>query len=1669
MENVMRQGSSQSKNCRSVRMLRRSVLVAALITALSACDNSDVKTTTTADPAAVATQKKALSDTDLAQMAKQSQGKALTLLDASELQLDGAAALVLTFSIPLDPKQKFADSVHLVDTEKGKIDGAWELSDNLRELRLRHLEPKRKLLLTIDPSLVALNGATLGKETQQKIATKDIQPSVGFASRGSLLPGKVAAGLPVMALNVNSVDVNFYRIKPTSLPAFLSEWGYGQSVESWRSDELLKMADLVYSGRFDLNPQRNTREKLQLPLNDIKPLQESGVYLAVMQQAGRYSYSNPATLLTLSDIGVSLHSYHERMDVFTQALAGGGAMSDVALQVLDEKGRVLTEGKTDAQGHAQLSKSPKAKLLLANQNGQTSIIDLTQPALDLSEFDIGGPEGFSKQLFAFGPRDLYRPGETVIVNALLRDADGQPLPEQPIKVDVLRPDDSVASSFVWKPENGLYQYRYALPENAATGKWSLRFNLGDNQPRYYAINVEDFMPERMALEIKPESASPIEMQQSASFNVSGRYLYGAPAAMNRLQGQLYLRPLREAVTELPGYSFGSATEENLKRSLDEVDTSLDEQGTASIETESQWADVKSPVRLIFQASLLESGGRPVTRRSEQDIWPAKQLSAIRPLFGQQDIYDYQTNSYRQQPMVDENSDAAFDVIYADPQGKRLAKQGLKATLIQERRDYYWQWSEGAGWQSQYDQKDLPVGEQTLNIAADGSAKVSFPVEWGSYRLEVKDPTNGLINSVRFWAGYRWQDNTDGTGAVRPDQVKLKLDKPNYQPGEKVKVTINAPTAGKGYLMLESGEGPLWWQEIDVPEAGTTVEVPLNQEWRRHDLYFNALVVRPGEKDKQVTPKRAVGLLHIPLNEDARKLNVTLTAQEKIRPNQTVPVQVSVAGAGGEKQKEVTVLLSAVDTGVLSITDFKTPDPYDAFLGRKRYGADQYDVYGQLIEGSGRLATLRFGGDGEDEDALSRGGKKPPTEVNIVAQQLQRITLDENGNGTIQLPVPDFNGELRLMAQAWNGQNFGSAERKMTVAAPVIAELQTPRFLAGGDSSQLALDVTNLSGHPQTLGVALTASGLISLSGDNTQTVELENGQRKTITIPVSAKNGFGDGNVAIRIVGMQLPGEQVSDYEHSWKIGVRPAFPAQTRHLASIIKPGENWHVDAEQLSGLVAPEASLLLTSRPPLNIARYVRALYAYPYGCLEQTTSGLFPSLYTNQQQLVQLGIKTSTDDVRRQNIETGITRLLGMQRYNGSFALWSSDGPEEYWLTAYVTDFLHRARERGFAVQDDGLKQADAALLRYLQDRNQIDVNSSARPDATRFAVQAYAGLVLAQQKQAPLGALRQLYERRAQAESGLPLIQLGIALKLMGDTPRSEEVLKQGLALQRSATNYWLEDYGSPVRDDAMILALMEEFNLDPKMQEQRLLSLSDRLTTEEYLSTQEQNAVFMAGKGFIGQPESEWKGVISSAKGVDLAYGEQAQVKSYDESWLVNGLVINNQGESTLYPRFDVVGYPNSAPQPMSNILNIKRDFLGLDGKPVDLAQLKSGQLILVHLDVWASEHVPDALVVDLLPAGVELENQNLNDASASLDDAATEVTSLLDASRQTTLKHQEFRDDRYVAAVDIQSGQHTTLLYLARAVTPGKYQLPAPQVESMYIPQWRAIGETPATVTIGQ
>jgi len=767
---------------------------------------------------------------DTAALAKRYASQALNVLDISEIQLDGASTLSVTFSVPLGPEQKLAERLHLVDSKSGTVDGAWELSDNLMTVYLRHLEPKRELIFTADASLKGIAGQSLNQEYSAKLETQDIKPIIGFASRGSLLPTRLAEGLPVITLNVDKVNVEFFRVKPEGLPKFLAEWGNSSSLDSWSTRKLMPLADLVYGGRFELNPKRNTRENLLLPISAIKPLQEPGVYLAVMREAGDYSrYSTPATVFSLSDIGLSAHRYQGQLAVLTQALDGGEPLAAIELELLSRDGQLLQSGKTDKAGYALLPLVDKADVLLARQGNQSSILPLKRAALDLSEFKVDGQNAHSLQLFVFGPRDLYRPGETALLNALLRDADGKPVSAQPINLEVKKPDGQTARTLVLNSsEDGFYQYALPIAADAPTGRWQLIFDLGSRTQSIVELMVEDFLPERLALSLSA-SKQPLSTKDSAKIEVEGRYLYGAPAAGNRLSGQAFLRPLREAVSALPGYQFGNITEKN-SQDFDLDEQALNAEGKALISIPSDWENARSPLTLMVQASLQESGGRPITRRVVQPIWPAEQLPGLRPLFDGKEI--------------DEDSLAEFELVMADSQGNKLAAENLKVRWIYERRDYYWRYSEQSGWGYDYNEKPIQLSEQSVQIAEGNTSKISFPVEWGSYRVEVEDPKTGVISSARFWAGYRWQDNRDG--AVRPDQVKLALDKPAYQAGDIAKVTITPPAAGRGWLLLESSEGPLWWQAIDIPEGGKTLELPVSADWARHDLYLSALVIRPGE-------------------------------------------------------------------------------------------------------------------------------------------------------------------------------------------------------------------------------------------------------------------------------------------------------------------------------------------------------------------------------------------------------------------------------------------------------------------------------------------------------------------------------------------------------------------------------------------------------------------------------------------------------------------------------------------------------------------------------------------------------------------------------------------------------------------------------------------------------
>lgn len=1696
--------------------LVKHLVVFSLLLALAGCDNKDAEQNTRAEQAETQSETKVIDnnttadisnpsdDNDIVQdessklafnptpeLVEKYHGKELTVIDSSEVIIDGSSTLVITFSVPLNPKLNFSNLLRLVDRQTGNVDGAWELSDNGLELRHRYLEPNRQLDLTIDKMLAGINGSNLGWVYQTNIKTQDRKPMVGFASSGYLLPSKSMSGLPVVTLNVDKVDVNFFRIKPEKLSDFIAGYGFIKQLSSWDSKDFQQFADLVYTSRFDLNPKRNSQETVLLNLSSISPLQQEGAYFAVMSKAGSYDYSNPASLFFVSNIGVSVRDYHYGyLTIMTHALDDGKPLSDIDVSVLCRKGeRDSNKGcrtistKTDENGYADvmLPDDMEYALLTASDGKQISLVDLEHGALNLSEYNLTGSPFYQKQLFAFGSRDLYRPKETVYFNALLRDTDGQPFPAQPIVVDVMSPDNLVVDNFTVKENedsSGLYQWKYVIPASAATGKWAFRFHVGNIDYHYAYFNVEEFLPERMGMEITTASTNPIQFDKHINFDVKGWYLYGAPAAGNTLDGHIYLKKV-DSIPQLADYNIGDVTNSNKVSQLDNVETTLDKNGNAQVVVDtSNWGKLSSPVNVVLQASLLDSGGRPVTRYASQAIWPSVQMPAVRALFSQLPYYDWSTDRYEKSPTVDKGDNAEFEVAYVDVEGNKLATKNLKARIVRERRNYYWSWSSDSGWHQEYNSSEFVVQEQPLSIAENGIAKVSYQTnDYGFYRIEVVDTKSNVISSIRFRSGYNWEDNTNGTNSVRPDQVKLSLDKTAYAVGDTAKIHVQAPVAGSGYISLETNDGILWKKNITIDDNGLDVDIPI-ENWERHDIYINAMIIRPSTDATVQTIKRAIGLLYLPIDTSDRQLNVNIEAPKKTEPEKTIPIKIKLDKKSIQKDRKVTVLVSAVDSGVLNITNFVTPDPYSAFLGRKRYNVDIYDVYGKLIEGKGRNVNVSFGGDAML--GASANGKKPSNDVNIVAQQLQTIKLNDDGEGVVELDLPDFNGELRIMAQAWDDTRFGKAEQTMLVASPVVAELSTPRFLSGGDQATLALDLNNLTEKTQTMQIEVSTDGLVHQDSSKVTTLTLNSKQRQIIQVPIMADYGYGKGSVTINVKGILL--EDGSEYQikRSWNIGVRPGYSATTQYYSMAINGGESWSLPEGSLVDMIdnTVEGKLIVSNQPPLNIAQYIKELFAYPYGCLEQTVSGLMPSLYANQEQLSALGIKTESDDKRREKVQLGISRILSMQRNNGSFGLWSKDSAEEYWLTVYATDFLIQASERGYNVNNKALDAAITRISQYTYDANAFNglqsyYDNSQASNYTQFATKAYALAVLARQNKITVpmrNEINRMYQQITESDfkvlSPLPVAQLALSAKLAGFDNIYNNLMPRVFTTSYDNRYSWLGEYGSAIRDNALVLSLLVENNLSVDKQADYLIQLSDLLNDTRYFSTQELNALFVAGWSLEQHKSSHKFNVVLNEQSNEV---DSTLSRSFDFANLANRLTISNpENAQPLYIKFTVSGYGKKAPAPTSdeNVLTINRSYYDLKGNKIQPHHLKVGDLVVVLLDVRAhKEVVHDALIVDFLPAGLELENQNLTNSSVSLQ-AIPEIANLLKDEDSNDIKYQEFRDDRYVAAVDINhyvsdGTYRSQVAYLARAVTAGNYMIPYPYVESMYRPDRFAIGQS--------
>jgi len=1583
------------------------------------------------------------------------QGANFEVASVKESLYENAPAIAISFTAPLSAERI---REHHAVLEGGGSDH-WIISDDHTKLIFPFVLPETQYTVLVSSEIRDVNGKKLSDSLSRTIRTKALKPGVHFTSSAHILSSSSPKKLPVTTLNVDEVNIDFFAMESLKLPGLMDDLSRNGSHSYTYVDQVKDHGKMVYSGRFELKPRKNQRTEYNIDLDAIEELKPPGVYVAVMAVPGSYEYSYQYAYFMQTDIGMHIRKYGKNFDVYTQDIVSGQPLKSVKIDVIDDKGRVVDSGVSDENGRTGFPIQKGACLVLASQGDQVSFLRLNHDALDLSGLKNAVTTHSEYQIYAWGPRDLYRPGEEIKVNMLVRNYDGQLPPNLPLAYTLYKPDGSkVSSDQIQSSGTGFYTFKYQSSAGT-TGDFHLKLSFAGTNSSSYYFKVEEFMPERLDLQLfdgpgfgKRLITAPDEIKVPVQSN----YLYGAPASGNRVDGFVFASVDLHPFEKMPTFYFGDSHEKIENQRVEFGEINLSEEGKGDLSMANLWSKTGSPLKLNISASVYETGGRPVTRHTWLTMLSQDRYIGLEPQF---------------KGNPDSNSTVDVKVVYFNSQGEWMANKRVDLTLIRQDRNWYWRNDYSRGWHWAWDETPVVVFSKNVLLDDLGSALVSLPLTWGDYRVEVRD--KDILTAHEFQTSWSWWGNSSDSGGQKPDRISLGFEQSAYKPGDLVTLRINPPQDGLALITVESSEKVLFTKYMDVKSQGTVVDIPTDKSWDRHDIYTSVMVIRPGDLVKTPVPTRSFGMVHLPLKRENTSLTVELTAPEKVKPNQKVQARVKVS-ADYPLTPATKIVVALVDVGILNITRFKTPDAGAYFFGPRRYNLELMDNYGQIIDNLGPInARQRFGGGFRESDAeLARGGNKPKSEVLMVSFFSDPLALDENGVANIAFDLPDFNGELRWMVLAFGGGQFGKTDADTRVADDVVTQIALPRFLARGDKSTMALDIRNMSGRDLTLNLDLAIDGALAPFSQGRQ-VSLKDGEKATPGFPLEAVKGFGQGEIRLHLYNQ----DREIDINRVWHLGVRSPYPSVTRSVRGLIKAGAGY-TPGIKIDDLVpgSLQFSMGLSNRPPIDFKGHFKYLLEYPYGCLEQSVSSGYPWVLISVHLLNQMGLAhvvkdqfqlEYTDSFRRDQVDRAVKLILDRQKSSGGFGTWSSDSWENRWLSVYAAEFLNDAVKIGASVSPGALENANRRILKYLRERSSNNDNIWVDDyEHYGFAVRSYAGYVLARAGVVGLSDLRRLSEqfKEKTSDDGLSWMNLAAAFRLGGDAHNAEVCYGRAMVERKRARDKYYGDYGSPVRDLARIAELSMAHGFAPHAGV--LFDLADAVKQRTWLSTQEQISLFRAAVLMEKSGEETWDASIITSSGTQNIQGRKTFNTLFDISKYKELERIQNFSQD-LHFNLTVVGEPASPPVPVSNEMTIERVFYDTRGNELILDQMKTGELAVVKLSITSSKRTPDGLVVDLLPAGLELENQNLGLANINLDTIKISGKAIGELKSSENIIHEEFRDDRYVAAVAVNKNYAVNLFYLVRAVTPGVYKMAASYVEDMYRPSRFAIGATPGQLEV--
>jgi hypothetical protein len=1523
----------------------------------------------------------------------------------------------VAFSSPLDPKQDFNNLV--------SMPGAGRLSFIVDQNVLRispAVKASEKQFISVSKAIRSAKGQKLEEDFDQWFVIPSGDPMVKFLSRGVVLPSSNGMNLPFQAINYAKVRVRVKRIYESNVLQFMQEnrlgetWCYTDNVARVVLDTTLVLgepnsAKLRNLNTYGLNVadlvkvQRGAIYRLEI--RGVDPLSEfSESHYESDYYFGSYDdYENRVRNLLVSDLSVIAKGSNKgEYTIFVTDILSAQPVSGARVILYNSVNQVVADGFTSSGGRFSCTiKDDSAYTAVISKGEDKSYLSLKGGnAISMSGFEVDGTASRQGQKgFIFGERGVWRPGDDIHITFISMLDEGVLPAGHPVTATLSNPQGQVISTLVSNNGcDGMYSFTFTTSPDAPTGNWEVAVTAG-GQTWYKTVKIETVKPNNIVIDLQLND-KPAIPGNDVRGDITARWLVGNPAKDLETRVDVTFTRGRTAFDKYKDYVFEDRSRSFSSQDMELYKGKTDANGCTAFRTNvtASGNDVPGMLTAQFTTRVFEKGGDFSIDRVTTTLSPYNTYIGLHVPEQEDDWGD---------TYLDKSRTHTFRLAAVDYRGNPV-NQTVKVNIEIYKMGWSWWWSSSSEGLASYakDSYNAPFKEMTATLTGGaGEFKMDFSKEEsGFWFIRVVDPKGGHATSAVTMVRSSYEQSGDGNSdaAIR---LPMTLNKPKFNVGETAQLVIPSAAGAKALVSIEKAERVLKSFWVDCKADKTEIAIPV-EAGMAPNVYATVTLIQPYNNSDNDAPIRMFGVQRILVEEAATHLHPIIDIPAEVQPEKEVTFTVKE-----QDGRPMSYVVALVDEGLLSLTRFKTPDPWKVFYATEALGVRTWDLYDLVIGAYGARMEQLFaiGGDGEGADAVTPNSKAD--RFKPVSIFLGPFTVKAKGVDKHTVQLPQYIGTLRAMVVATDGAAQGSAEKSVKVTKPVMVKATLPRVL--GTEEEVVLPVTVFANKDGVgnVTVEVKAEGALSVAGSNTATVNVPKAGEELVYFTLKATEVAGIGK--IKTVAKSSNDSSTEELE----IDIRDANPRSTNSMVQLVEGGKSMKIPFALAGRPGTNEVNVEASTIPPIDLDYRLGYLMGYPHGCLEQTVSGAFPQIYLGD--LVDL----SKDDVERtgNNVKAALNRLSSFAISSGGMTTWpgtSSYMGANVWATIYATHFMIEAQKAGFAVPT-GLRKSNLSYLKTVASGKSYDAEC-----------RAYALYVLALAGSPDRSDMNRLREDREKLPESCNLLLAG-AYALDGKKDVAKTIL-QGTKTGTEQFNHFSANYDSEERLQA-IAAMIYTAVGNKTASFECVECLSNWLNNRDhYMSTQSTAWALRAVADYMknnavdglnvsvkaGRSSSTLKGAKAIAQG-SLDAGDGTSLD----------LEVTNNSKAPVYLVVSSTGIPEKGQEvARADGLKLVVTYTLPDGTAIDPASIEQGTDFVVNTYVTNTSATTDytnLALTQIFPSGWEIHVDRIDGF------------------------YQDFRDDRVYSY--LYQGRNSTSVVKTRvtATYKGRFYRPAVICEAMY------------------